>query len=97
MRPDDAGGRLRTQCELAYAAVLEAVELLGDGVGVLADTLDQLRVLDQGRHDLLVSVSAGHVRGGQLGGAPQRTVAGKDVANAADSLDRLGAWHWVEF
>src|SRR6266851_9264130 len=39
IRPDDAGGRFRSEGELASAAVLEAVQLLGDSVGVLADAV----------------------------------------------------------
>src|SRR5438874_719305 len=56
VRAHDAGGGLRAQRELAAAAVLEAIQLLGGGVAVLADsTLDQLPALDDRCLDLSIS------------------------------------------
>jgi hypothetical protein len=93
----DACGRLRPQRQLSAPAVLEPIKLLGDGVGVLAHPLDQLLMLDDRGHDLLVAEPRRDLGRGPLGGAPQRTIAWKDVANAADSPDWLGARHVLEF
>src|SRR5450759_5499184 len=93
VRADNARGGLGTQCELSPAAVLETVELFGDGVGVLANALDQLGRLDHGRHDLLVAEAPRHVRRGLLGHAPGPAVLRKDVAHSTDGPDRFVARH----
>src|SRR6266699_742643 len=61
--------------------------------GVLADPFDELDTLDDRGDHLLVSEPCRHLGCSALGGAPQRAIARKDVANAADGLDRLGARH----
>jgi hypothetical protein len=56
---------------------------------VLTDSLDQLDLLDQGRHDLLVAKPVCHVPRGLLGGAPSRHVRWQEVMNSAGGFDRL--------
>src|SRR3546814_6442595 len=57
----DAGGTLGAQRQLFAAAVGEAVHLLGDHVGGLAERpLEHLRELEDRRLDLSEAVSLGH-------------------------------------
>src|SRR5439155_20318060 len=93
VRAHAAGGRLGPQGEIPPDAVVEPIELLRDGVSVFAESLDQLSVLDDRRDDLFVAVWPGHGGGAGLGRAPYWHFGGKDVADAADSFDRLGAGH----
>jgi hypothetical protein len=93
---DDARGRLRAQREIAAAAVLETVELFRHRIGVRADSLDQLGVLDDRRHDLFVSESPRHVGGAPFRESPDRPVAREDVADTADGLDGRGTSHWSD-
>src|SRR5207245_2935669 len=93
----DTGGGLGTQGQLAAATILEAVKLLGDGVCVLADSLDELGTFDDRGDDLLVREPCRNLGSCAFGGAPQRAIARKNVANAADRLDRLGARHGVRW
>ena len=93
VRSHHARGRFRPQGEVASATVIESVELLGDRVGVFADPLDQLGLLQDRGDDFLVAELSRHVLSSRLRGAPHRKVGGQDVTDSADGFDRLGAGH----
>src|ERR1700687_284873 len=59
--PHDPGRGLGPQGKVPPPAVVESVELLGHGVGVLAYALAELGVLDRRSHDLLVAEAAGAI------------------------------------
>ena len=93
VRAHDARCGLGPQGKLPAPAILKTVELLGNGVGVLAHALDQLQVLDHRRLDLAIAEPMRHPRRRALGHAPQGALLGKNVADTADGLDRLGSRH----
>ena len=77
---------------LAIQAVGEGVHLLLDDVRHLADAAhEQLRLLDDGRANLLVTVSAQHAAHRVVEVLPQRGVAGQQVIHAFDASDLLRA------
>src|SRR5260370_15411527 len=53
--PHNSGSRLGAQGQAAAAAVLESIKLLGECVCVFARTFDQLGLLQDVRHDLLLT------------------------------------------
>src|SRR5207302_1303851 len=84
---------LRPAREVLRPALLKAIQLFRHGIGVLADALNQLDLLDDRRRDLLIAESSGHVRGALLCLTPQRNRRREDVANSAGGFDRLGSRH----
>src|SRR5258708_9901207 len=91
--PDNSSRGLWPQRQVSTAAIVEAVQLFGDRVGVLADALDQPGVLAQGGRELLTPQASRHIRGALFGGPPDRAFTRKDVAHSADGFDRLRSGH----
>src|ERR1700693_1515984 len=92
---DDSGGRLGSERGVPSPTIVEAIQLFGDGIGVSSDALDQFRMLDDRRHDLLVAEAPCDARRRRLDGAPERTLLRHKVAHTADTLDRFASGHWV--
>ncbi len=72
---DEAGRGLGPQGELSAPAILESIQLFGDGISVFTYAFYELDVLDDRGHDLLVTEPHRDLGRRPLGGAPERSVA----------------------
>ena len=78
------GRVLRTQCDAAATAILERIHLLVHDVGAIADAaLEELRMLEHRRADLLITVAVAEVADLPFHIVPLADAVGQDVLGAA--------------
>jgi len=89
-RADDARGGLRAQRQaLAVEPILEAVHLVLDDIGRVADAAhEQRRRFDDRHAQIAVAVSREGRARGVLEPLPERRFLGQHVVHAANGLDR---------